>query len=102
MKTASIIAIGLTLCATATAQLVPADTAACMRSKPATTACFDNRLPVRLCIAEVEAALKEISAWDQCVADQMQERHNRERRALAERSEQLRASLLQSIVLMSK
>ena len=99
MKVWSLLVIGIVLCQTSIAQLLPADTVGCVRPTAQVTSCFDTRLPARLCIAEIDMAIKDMSTWEQCVADQMQERHNRERKALTERAAERRASLLQSIVL---
>ena len=102
MKVWFLLVVGIMLCQTSLAQLLPADTASCVRPTSQVASCFDTRLPVRLCIAEIDIAMKDISTWEQCVAAQMQERHNRERKALVERAAERRASLLQSIVLMSR
>ena len=84
------------------AQLVPSDTVGCVRPTAQVASCSDTRLPARLCIAEIDTAIKEMASWEQCVADQMQERHSRERKALTERAAERRTSLLQSIILTAR
>jgi len=102
MKALAFLLVGIMLCQSATAQLLTADTAGCIRPMSSVTSCFDTRLPLRLCVSEIDIVIKDMSTWEQCVADRMQERHTRERNALTERAAERRASLLQSIVLISK